>query len=318
MIALALLAVQVSIILPEPHNLQDLSFWVALGGGFFRDEQLDVKLEVPETPGEVRKLLARPGGQAAVLPPPIYLEQIADHAPWRLVANLLQNDGINLLVRRSLADERKLSATLPLKERLERLRGVKLGVAPGPRSRLAALFRSVGLEMEKVIDLVVITGWEQNAAFADHKVDALYSHTPYLERALVEQDALMLVNQSAGEVPQLASRQIHALCVTEDFANRRPEVVRKLVRAVARAEALVRRDPAAALAATLKVQPEMKPSLVGKLIEIYRPAVPTTPAVSVAGLRGALALFPAGKVPPTLPPDLDRYVLPKFALDATR
>jgi ABC-type nitrate/sulfonate/bicarbonate transport system substrate-binding protein len=328
MLAAALaLAVQVHVIVPEAHNLQDLAFWVALGAGYFGDENLEPVLDVPETPGEARKLLARPGAEAAVLPPPLYLEQIADRSPWRVVANLMQNDGINLVVRRSVAAARGLvtataAATptptptptpLPLAQRIERLRGLKLGVAPGPRSRLRALFASVGARVEDVVDEVVLTGWEQNAAFADGKVDALYAHTPYLERALVEQDAVLVINQSAGEVPPLASRQIHTLCVTADFAAHEPARVRKLVRAIARALKLIREQPDAALAATLKAQPEAKPALVRRLVEIYRPAMPKTPAVSVEGLRAALALFPAGKVPPTLPPDLAPYVLPQFS-----
>ena len=311
--ALALLAVQVHVIVPEAHNLQDLAFWVALGAGHFADEELEVVLDVPDTPGDVRKLLARPEAQVAVLPPPIYLEQIADGAPWRLVANLMQNDGIDLLVRKRIAEERGLSTALPLKQRLERLRGLKLGVAPGPRSRLAALFSSVGLRVEDVVEQVVLTGWEQNGAFADGKVDVLYSHTPYLERALVEQDAILVVNQSAGEVPVLAARQIHALCVTEGFAQKQPGLTRKLVRAIARALTLIHEHPDAAVAATLKAQPDAKPLLLSKLVELYRPAMPRTPAVTADGLRRALALYPAGKVPPKLPRDLSRYVLPSFA-----
>jgi hypothetical protein len=38
-----------------------------------------------------------------------------------------------------------------------------------------------------------------------------------------------------------------------------------------------------------------------------------TPAVFPDRLKGALSLYPAGKTAPTLPADLDRYVLPAFA-----
>jgi ABC-type nitrate/sulfonate/bicarbonate transport system substrate-binding protein len=198
MLSALALAVQVHVIVPEAHNLQDLAFWVALGSGAFAEQGLDVQCDVPETPGEARQLLARPEAQVAVLPPPLYLELIAEQSPWRLVANLLQNDGIDLIIRRSVLAERRLSTAMSLRDRLLGLRGLKLGVAPGPRTRLNALFASVGLKAQEIVEVVIITGFEQNAAFADHKVDVLYSHTPYLERALVEQDAAMLVNQSAS------------------------------------------------------------------------------------------------------------------------
>jgi len=308
-IALALLAVHVQVIVPDAHNLQDLAFWTAVGAGYFSDEKIDVDLKIPDTPGEVDKLLARPEAEVAVLPPPIYLTQISERAPWRLVANLMQNDGIDLVLRRSVAEARHLSTTQPLADRLRALKGLKLGVAPGPRSRLHALFAAVGLKVEDIVEQVILTGHEQNAAFGGGKVDALYAHTPFLERALVEQDAVMLVNQSAGEVKPLAARQIHALCVTAPFAAAHPDLVKKLVRAIARAEKLVRSDLDATVRAVDKALPGIEPRLLRRIVEIYRPAIPATPAVSVDGLRTALALFPAGKVPPVLPAELDGFVL---------
>jgi ABC-type nitrate/sulfonate/bicarbonate transport system substrate-binding protein len=189
------------------------------------------------------------------------------------------------------------------------LKGLKIGVAPGPRSRLKALFASVGLKVEDFVEPVILTGQEQNGAFAERRVDVLYAHTPYLERALVEQDAMMLVNQSAGEVPQLAFRQIHALCVKNAFATQNSDLVRRMIRAIARAEKLIRSDREATVRAVLKVQPQMDEKLLHKIVDIYQPAIPSTPVVSTDGLRTALLLYPAGKVPPTLPPDLRPYVL---------
>jgi NitT/TauT family transport system substrate-binding protein len=318
MIALALLAVHVQVIVPDAHNLQDLAFWVAVGAGHFQEEQIEVDLVSPDAASEARKLLDKPGVQAAVLPPPLYLDLIGEGAPWRLVANLMQNDGINLIVRRSVAEARKLSMAPPVKERLLALKGLKLGVAPGPRSRLWALFSSVGLKVEDVVEPVILTGHEQNGAFAEKKVDVLFAHTPFLERALVEQDAVMLVNQSAGEVPKLAYRQIHALCVSASFAAEKPDLVRRMVRAIAKAEKLVRSDVEATVRAVMKAQPGIEEKLVRRIVEIYRPAIPATPAVSAEALKGALSLYPSGKVAPTLPADLEKFVLPAFAKESAR
>jgi NitT/TauT family transport system substrate-binding protein len=309
MLAVALLAVHVQVIIPDPHNLQDLAFWVALGGGYFREEQVDVELAISDTPADSRQLLAKRDAQMAVLPPPLYLELIGDRAPWLLVANLMQNDGINLIIRRSVAAARGISPSQPLVERLRRLKGLKIGVAPGPRTRLRTLFESAGLEVEDFVEPVILTGQEQNGAFAEGRVDVLFTHTPFLERALVEEDALMLVNQSAGEVPQLAFRQIHSLCARSTFAEANPALVRRMIRAIARAEKLIHSDREATIQAVKRAQPQFDPRLLQTIVDIYRPAIPATPAVSTEGLRGALRLYPAGKVPPTLPDDLGPYVL---------
>jgi ABC-type nitrate/sulfonate/bicarbonate transport system substrate-binding protein len=307
-IALALLAVHVQVIVPDAHNLQDLAFFVAQGAGYFKDEGLELDLAVPDAPSEARKLLDKPDAQAAVLPPPMYIDLIADKAPWRLAANLMQNDGIDVIVRRSVFDSRKLSTKVPVAERLRALKGLKMGVAPGPRSRLKALFEATGVP-ESTVEIVILTGHEQNGAWADGKIDVLFAHTPYLEKALVEQDAVMLIDQSAGEVKALASRQIHALCVSASFAEKQPELVKKLVRAIARAETLIHKDLKAAVRAAAVAQPGRDPKQLERIVEIYQPAMPATPAVTVEGIRGALPFYPSGKVPPELPKDLSAYVI---------
>ena len=272
MIGLLLIALPLHVILPEAKNLQNLSYWVAVGAGHFHDEGIDVIVDVAETPGEVGKLLARDDAQVAVLPPPIYIDLISERKPWRLVANLLKNDPINVIVRRATVEARHL--------------------------RL------------KDFDVVVMTGHEQNDALASGRVDALFAHTPFLERALLDQDMVMVVNQSAGEVPEVAFTQIHVLAVKADFAANKPELVRALYRAIARAEKLIHTDPAAATAAICKALPELPRRNVEALVRLYQPAVPATPEVSVAGIEAALKLYPATKVPPDLHGiDLHAFVL---------
>lgn len=292
--------VHVRVLVPDGDNLQYLAFWAARGAGYFADEGVETELVVPEIPAQaIAKVLA---GEApvAVLPPPVYLQLIADRFPVELVANLLQNDPIDLVVRRSLFEERKMSATAPLRERLLSLKGLRVAVAPGPPVRLRALFASEGLDADATIQLVVRRGPDQNAAFVHGECDALYAHTPYVETALDDEDAVVLVNQSAGDAPPLAMRQIHALVVRRDFlASQRP-VVLSMVRAVARAEQLVHADPAAAEEAVMRALPSLDRRHLHTLMGLYRPAIPDTPRVSVEGLAPALALFPSSRTAPSL------------------
>lgn len=172
-LAAVLVAVQLHAIVPEPHNLQLVSFWVAQGAGYFADEGVELVLDVPPTPNEVRDLLAHSDAPVALLPPPIYLELIAEHKPWRLVANLLRNDPINVVVRRSVVAARKILLQAPVDERLRALRGVRIAVPPGPASRFAALVASAGLDAAKDFHVVTMMGDEENEAFAAGRVDAL-------------------------------------------------------------------------------------------------------------------------------------------------
>jgi len=286
----------VRVLLPDGDNLQYLAFWTAKGAGY-----LDaVELVVPDIPAQVIARMIAGEAPVAVLPPPVYLQLIADRFPIVLVANLLQNDPIDLVVRRPLFEQRAMNPDAPLRDRLASLHGLRVCVAPGPPVRLRALFTSVGLDADRDIQIVVRRGPEQNGAFARDECDALYAHTPYLEKAIDDQDALMLVDQSAGEVPALAMRQIHALVARRDYLEQHRDAVVAMVRAIARAELLVQSDFGAAEEAVVHALPALERRHVHTILAIYRPAVPATPQVSVDGLLPALALFPASRTAPSL------------------
>jgi ABC-type nitrate/sulfonate/bicarbonate transport system substrate-binding protein len=291
---------RVPVLVPDGDNLQYLAFWVAKGAGYFEAEGVAPDLVVPDVPAQALGKMLANQAPVAVLPPPVYVQLIADHYPVVLVANILQNDPIDVVVRKSIFDERQMSASAPLRARLESLHGLRVCVAPGPPPRLNALFASVGMQPEREINVVIRRGPEQNDAFAHDECDVLYAHTPYLEKALDDQGAVLLINQSAGEVPALANRQIHVLAVRRDFLGSNRPLVASLVRAIARAETLVRTDPDATVAAVLHALPSLEPRHVRTLVGLYRPAVPADPHVRADGIPEALALFPASRSPPSL------------------
>lgn len=290
----------VRVLVPDEGNLQLLAFYVALGARDFAREGVDVVPTSPSSPALVQGAFTNGEADVALLPAPVYERLIEERAPFVLVANLLQNDPIDLVVAKSVADERGLRDAAPLKERLSRLRGLRIGVAPHPRSRLVALFRSQGLDVEAIAQVVVVPGKQQDDALARGEVDALYAHTPFLENALVDQGAVVVANQSGGEVAALTGRQIHALAVKRSLAQAKPDVVRALVRAIARAESRIHERPEEAVNDVLRALPARAPEKVRVLVSLYAPAVPKTPRVSVEAIRKEVAFYPEGGEPPRL------------------
>jgi NitT/TauT family transport system substrate-binding protein len=293
----------INVFVPNGQNLQWMNFWVALGAGFFGDEALDVKTVLAaqsddeNTPGAQRALFDG-SADIAVLPRPQFLMAVARGRPVLAFANLLRNDPINLVVQRRVAEERGLSAKLPLADRLNGLRGLRVGVAPGPPVRLKVLLATAGLNADSDIEMMLVPGPAQNDFFGQERVDAIYAHTPYLETALVQQGGVLLVNQSAGEVPELANRQIHVLVTTQAYAAANPDVLLRVVRAIYRAQQLIHSDNDGTLAAIRRSGVELQaPDALETLVEIYEPAIPTTPEVSAEGAMRELALYPSRREP---------------------
>lgn len=302
----------VRVLVPDPDNLQYMSFWLAKAL-FFQGSSVDVEIVSPPVPQQALAWIEDKKPDAAVLPPPMYLELVANRAPWLLGANLLANDPIDLVVRRSVAEAKGITRDLPIRERLERLRGVKIGIAPHPPPRLRELYKSVGLDAAKDATTMTIHGKAQNAAFERGDVDALYAHTPYLEKALVHQDAVLVVDQNGGEVKELANRQIHALAFSRSFLNAHHDDAQAMVSGVARAETILRSTPADAVAPLQKAFPSRDPAEIDRIVRLYSPAIPATPKVRADGFAPALLFFPEGEDPPSLEGiDLASFIAPEL------
>src|SRR3977135_342134 len=114
---------------PGDKNLQFFTLWVALGAGYFQQEGLEPKVLVDATPRSAGRMLFQGQADVALLPPPMFLGMMAEDKPILLFASLLANEPINLALRKSVADARKLSAHASLRERLQAITGLRIGLA---------------------------------------------------------------------------------------------------------------------------------------------------------------------------------------------
>lgn len=273
--ARAPIAVRIGV--PEPTNLQFLSYWVAAGAGYFEDYGLDVGLVAPPMPGQAPQFLLQGRVDVTVLQAPLYLGMIADRHPVKLFANLLTNDPINLVVDKDVADERNLSSTAPLPDRLNALRGLRIGVAENASARTRVLFESVGMDPDSDVDIVELHGEDQIPAFVSGAVHALHTHTPFLEEALVDHDAFLLVNQSAGEVPELSGLAIHTMVTTDTYLANNRRAVTAIKLALYRAQRLLHADPDEAVQAILNSG--VPSQRLTAIVNLYRHAVPLPPTM---------------------------------------
>src|SRR5258706_976158 len=171
--------IPVRIEVPGDKNLQFFTLWVALGAGYFQQEGLEPKISVDARLGSAGKKLFQVQADVALLPPPMFLGMMAEDKPILLFASLLANEPINLALRKSVADARNVSAHASLRERLQAIMGLRIGLASEVGPRLRALFASAGMNADKDAQLVTIAGPDQGKAFVDGRVDVLFPRTPY-------------------------------------------------------------------------------------------------------------------------------------------
>jgi NitT/TauT family transport system substrate-binding protein len=291
-----------------------------LGAGLFQQEGLEPNILVDEVSRNAGQALLNGKADVALLQPPMFLGRIAEERPILLFASLLANEPINLVVRKDIAEARKVPFRGSLRDRLQAIKGLKIGVATGPPPRLRALFKSVGMNADQDIQMVTIDGPGQVQAFADKKVDGLFAHTPYLETALMNYQAVLIAEPSHGEVPELTDGQIHTLATTRENATKKHDLVAAVTRAIYRAQKLIHSDQKASVDAVLASgATTLDRPLIEAIVTIYSAAVPQTPRISLAGVEHDATIYPAHPVAPDFTKvKVADYVAPQFAEEAVK
>lgn len=299
-------------VLVVDDGLRAMAFWVALGARGFAREGLDIDLVWADDAGAVVQGLLAARADVAIAPPSVGVELMARGLPFRYVANLLHREPACLI-----AHYASVAEPLPptLRERLERLRGLRLGVAVEDEPRLAAVFREGGLDLREVTTVRRLTRDHHSVALAARRVDALFSSSPQLEKSLLYSRALLIAAPPRGEVEALSDLQVEAVLAHPEATERRGASLGAFMRALQAGAELCRRDPDGAVAALLEVMPDRNPTELGPAVALYTDALPPHLEPSARAIVRTAALYPAAAPIPE-PSDVRKFVDPRFARSA--
>ncbi|MFI6345938.1 ABC transporter substrate-binding protein [Streptomyces sp. NPDC050560] len=256
--------------------------------GYFRDEGLDVDLELrfPVT-----------DAAAALRDGELDFLAGAAHAPFhvdpgwretRLLAALARNMYWFLVVRADLDP-------LPTRDRLDLLKGLRIGAAPGPDLGLRGLLAAAGVAPEAAgIEIAPVPGAAGDVSFgvtaaralAQGGIDAFWANGMGTEVAVREGVGKVVVDaRRDGGGPALFT--FPALMTSRRLAEERPEAAAAATRAIVRAQRALREDTGRATAVGRALFPVMEAELIAGLIErdlpYYRPGLD---AEALAGLAG--------------------------------
>jgi ABC-type nitrate/sulfonate/bicarbonate transport system substrate-binding protein len=300
---------------PGARNLQFLTLWVAFGAGYFHREGLAPRIAVAPGPRLTGQGLLKGEAQVALLPPPMFLGMIAEEKPIVLFASLLANEPINLVIRGDIAEARGVLGEQDLGKRLQAMKGLRVGLAEEVSPRLRVMAKSAKQDADRLFRLVVVPGPDQIEAFASGRVDALFAHTPYLETVLVDHNAVLVAENSKGAIAELSDGQIHALATTRTVIQEKPDLIRRVTRAIAGAQQLIHSDVQEAAEAVIAsgAGSTADRRKIETIVAVYAPAVPRTPSVSIEGIKRDVALYPAHpRAPDFARVDPQRFVSASF------
>ena len=217
--------------------------FLAKGIGFFAEEGLDV--EIVDTPGarSVQAVLSKDADFS--LAPGTY--QISTHAQGQRllsVASILTRNSINVVMHKAAAAERGITEKTPLAERIRALKGLKMsGVAPGSFSYQVLLYYILQAGLDPKTDVTLVGVGSSGAllpALEQRQIDVFATGVPIPDAAVHRGFGVMLVNNAMGEDPAFQEFMMNVVMVRPDMVQQKPELVRRMVRALVRANRWIR------------------------------------------------------------------------------
>ena len=271
-----------------PIGIQVASLLVAIQGGYLEDEGVKATLSIFDE-GMALQMAVRLGSVAlAVAPMRLVVQSVNSPRPLVAVGAISGRPNLNIVVAGVIAQERGLTSASSLEERLAALKGLKIGHPPGPQQGVnfaTKLLEVAGLSLDGDTELISVRGEDQVSALRGGQVQAFVGHHPYIEEAIVEQGAFLLVHASAGELSSLEPFPLHVLATTQDYIAKNEETLQAVLRGLLKAQQVIRDDPDLAKGIIIAALPDLDGPNLEEGVKIYFPAVPPSPLITPEGYK---------------------------------
>lgn len=223
--------------------------YVAQDKGFFKKHGLDFEIVTTQGDGpDVDALLA---GSVQFTASPPHRLFVAHEQGRKLVGivNLMNRNGINCIISKKTADRLNITESTPFAEKLKKLKGLTIGAtrAGAFSFQLATHYvRKAGYTPQQDVQLIGTGGGAPMlAALEQGRVDIACTSSPTPELAVSRGTAISWINNTIGEDPDFKEFLMEVLYVRPDYAEKNPDIVRRVAAAFADALKFIAEGPEA-------------------------------------------------------------------------
>lgn len=262
--------------------LSMIPVYVAKASGYFAQEGLDVEMITTNGAGPDIKAMIAGEVDFTFTPGDNVILAYQEGKRTVMVLTGFHRLIINWAMHKDIARARGIAETTPLAEKLKALKGLTVGVtqAGALTAHLASfVIRKAGYVPQQDVNIIPIgSGPTWLAALENRKVDVALTATPVPETAISQGYAMMFINNSKGEDPSIPEFLMECLITRPDVIEKNPDLVRRMARALGKANkwALSNRPE--------QVAEALKPFLGGTPPEVLLSGVKSTlPALSRDG-----------------------------------
>jgi NitT/TauT family transport system substrate-binding protein len=252
--------------------------FIAQNKGFFADEKLDV--DVTSTNGggpDIRALIAGDVEFSFTTGDNVILAQ-QEGKKLVMVMSALHRLFINWAMQKDVAKTKGISESMPLADKIKSLKGLTVGVTnPGALTAHLAAFviRKAGYNPQQDVHIIPIgSGPTWLAALENKKVEVALTAPPVPETAISRGFAIMLINNAKGEDPSIPEFLMENLIARPETLAKEPDMVRRMVRALTKANQWALKSTPEQVADALKPSMKtIKPDLLLSGVQSVLPAL---------------------------------------------
>ena len=260
--------------------------FIAEAAGYMTEEGIDLELfEVDSGALGIAALIA---GQVQIFDAdPFQAVQLRRQGKQIIfIYNLTKRVTLDMVMHPEVARARNISRSTPIAQRFAALRGLKLGVTrPGAATDVYMRYylKRAGLNPDRDVQIISVGGGGPLlAALRTRQIDAFHLSAPTPYQAEKDGFGTVVIKSSAGDVPELDNFMYTGISVYNVFANQNPDVLRRWVRAVNKANRLMRSDLPAAVTHLRKHFPRQDPELLTLALREIIPALSEDGRISEA------------------------------------
>ena len=233
-----------------------LPVFLAQNKNYFADEKLEVEVNSTNGGGpDIRALIAGDVDFSFTTGDNVILAQ-QEGKKLLMVMSALNKLFINWAMHKDAAKSKGITESTPLAEKIKTLKGMTIGVtnAGALTAHLASfVVRKAGLNPQTDASIVPIgSGPTWLAALENRKVDVALTAPPTPDTAIARGYAVLFINNARGEDPSISEFLMENLIVRPETVTKDSDTVRRMVRALTRANQWALKSTAEQVADALK------------------------------------------------------------------
>jgi ABC-type nitrate/sulfonate/bicarbonate transport system substrate-binding protein len=233
-----------------------LPVFLAQNRNYFADEKLDVEVNSTNGGGpDIRALIAGDVDFSFTTGDNVILAH-QEGKKLTMVMSGLNRLFINWAMHKDVAKAKKITESTPLADKLKALKGLTIGVTnAGALTAHLANFvvRKAGLNPQTDAQIIAIgSGPTWLAALENRKVDVALTAPPTPDTAINRGYAILFINNAKGEDPSFPEFLMENLIIRPETAAKDQDTVRRMIRALTRANQWALKSTAEQVSGALK------------------------------------------------------------------